>query len=194
MLFAGTLAVMAILPQLMNGQDAEAPDPNELGAKTNKGAQTAGKAPAAAPEADKEAGNEKRFADQQKTINGLMEKLKKATKNSERRKIKDQLLKEQRAYQREVARAREPLEEQIKKLKAQVQYPDVDKQKLEKELAEREQKLQAINKEADLDKWCVKPETLVKSTPNPGPNKKAAKALKTQKNKKSKKIKTKKGR
>ena len=67
-------------------------------------------------------------------------------------------------------------------------------QELEKELAEREQKLQAINKEADLDKWCVKPETLVKSTPNPGPNKKAAKALKTQKNKKSKKIKTKKGR
>ena len=125
-----------------------------------------------------------------------MEKLKKATKNSEKRKIKDQLIKEQRAYLREVAHAREPLENQIKKLKAQIQYPDVDKQKLEKELAEREQKLQAINKEADLEKWCVKPDTLIKNTPNPGPGKKAAKAQKSQKNqksKKSKKNKTKKG-
>ena len=193
LLFAGTLAVMTILPQLMNGQDAEAPNPDELEAKASKGPQAAGKTPAAASETGKEAENDKRFADQQKKINDLMEKLKKATKNSEKRKIKDQLLKEQRAYLREVARAREPLEDQIKKLKTQFQYPDVDKQKLEKELAEREQKLQAINKEADLEKWCVKPDTLIKSTPNPGPGKKAAKAQKTQKSRKSRKIKTKKG-
>ena len=193
LLFAGTLAVMTLLPQLMNGQDAEAPNPDALEAKETKGAPAAGKTPAAATEADKNAAKDKTFADQQKKINDLMEKLKKATKNSEKRKIKDQLLKEQRAYQREVAHAREPLEDQIKKLKAQIQFPDVDKQKLERELAEREQKLQAINKEADLEKWCVKPDTLIKSSPNPGPGKKAAKAQKSQKNRKSKKIKTKKG-
>ena len=193
-LFAGTLAVMAILPQLMNGQDAEAPNPDELEAKASKVAPAAGKNPAAASEAGKEAENAKRFADQQKKINDLMEKLKKATRNSDKRKIKDQLLKEQRAYQREVARAREPLEDQIKKLKTQLQFPDVDKQKLESELAEREQKLQAISKEADLEKWCVKPETLIKGTPNPGPGKKAAKAQKSQKSRKTKKSKSKKGR
>ena len=60
------------------------------------------------------------------------------------------------------------------------------KQQLEKELAEQEQKLQAVNKEADLEKWCVKPETLTNVSPDPGPGKKAAK------NKKSKKIRRKK--
>ena len=185
-LYAGMAAILALLPQVVKAQDAEAPNPDALEAKDNQ----PGKKDAAADKnADKNANKAGQFAERQKTINGIMEKLKKATRNSDKRKYREQLTREQRAYQREVNHAREPLETQIKKLKAQLKYPAVNKQKLEKELAEQEQKLQTVNKEADLEKWCVKPETLTNDSPDPGPGKKASKNKKTKKIRRSKKSK-----
>ena len=185
MLFAGMAAVLAFLPQLVKAQDAEAPNPDALEAKDDQ----AGKKGAVPAAAGKDADKASQFAERQKTINEIMEKLKKATRNSDKRKYREQLTREQRAFQREVTHIREPLENQIKKLKAQLKYPSANKQKLENELAELEQKLQSVNKEADLEKWCAKPETLTNDSPDPGPGKKAAKNKKTKKTRRGKKSK-----
>lgn len=187
MLFAGMAALLVLLPQLVKAEDAEAPNSDAQEAKDDH----AGKKDTAPAEAGKDADKVSQFAERQKNITEIVEKLKKATKNADKRKYRDQLSREQRAYQREVHHAREPLEKQIKKLKAELNYPSADKQKLEKNLAEQEQKLEAVNKEADLKKWCVPPEILTKDSRDPGPSKKAAKTKKTKKNKRGKKSKVK---
>ena len=105
LLFAGALTVLTILPGL-KAQEAEAPNPDALEAKENqtekKGSDpsAAGKDATAVP--GKETEKNSPFAKRQKTINGIMEKLKKATKNADKRKYKEQLTREQRAYQSEV--------------------------------------------------------------------------------------------
>ena len=188
MLFAGAMVILALFPQLVKAQNAEAPDPDALESEANQTGKKAaapaakGKNTAAAQEEDASP-----FAKRQKAINEIMEKLKKAKKNSDKRKYREQLLREQRNYQSDVAHARKPLEAQIKSLKERIRYNrGARKQQLEQELAEQEQKLQAINKEADLEKWCANPDTLTKDSPDPGPGKKAAKAKKTKRSKKSK--------
>ena len=189
-LFTGIAAVLALLTQMVKAQDAEAPNPDALEAKADQAGKKGTVSAAAGKNADKDADKASQFSERQKTINGIMEKLKKATKGSDKRKYREQLLREQRNYQTEVAHARKPLEDQLKPLKERIRYNrGARKQQLEKELAELEQKLQAVDKEADLEKWCAKPETLTKDSPDPGPGKKAAKNKKTKKTRRNKKSK-----
>lgn len=189
-LFAGMAAVLALLPQMVKAQAAEAPNPDALEAKADQSGKKGAVPAAAGKNADKDADKASQFSERQKTINGIMEKLKKATKGSDKRKYREQLLREQRNYQTEVAHARKPLEEQIKSLKERLRYNrGARKQQLEKELAELEQKLQSVDKEADLEKWCVKPENLTNDSPDPGPGKKASKNKKTKKIRRGKKSK-----
>lgn len=191
MLFAAAIAVLASVPQILKAQEAEAPNPDALEAKDSGTGKTGGKAASkAAADKNKEAEKASQFAERQKTINDIMEKLKKATRNSDKRKYREQLLREQRNYQSDVSRVRKPLEDQVKPLKERIRYNRGEKkQQLEKELADLEQKLQEVDKEADLEKWCAKPETQTKDSPDPGPGKKAAKTKKNKKSKKSKKSK-----
>ena len=193
LLFAGALTVLTILPGL-KAQEAEAPNPDALEAKENQTEKkgfdplAAGKDATAVP--GKETEKNSPFAKRQKTINGIMEKLKKATKNADKRKYKEQLTREQRAYQSEVNQELKKLDDQITPLKERLRYTQGEKkQQLQKELADLEQKRQTLDQNANLEKWCAKPETIMKGSPDPGPGKKAAKNKKSKKSKKGKKSK-----
>ena len=93
-LFAGMAAVLAFLPQLMKSQDVEAPNPDALEAKDDQAGKKGAVPAAAGKNSDKNADKASQFAERQKTINGIMEKLKKATKGSDKRKYREQLLRE----------------------------------------------------------------------------------------------------
>lgn len=185
--FAGMAAILALLPQAVKAQDAEAPNPDALEAKGNQPEKKA-----AEQKADQKTENANPFAKRQKSINTHMENFKKATRNSDKRKYREQLIREQRAYQSEVNLELKKLDDQIKPMKERLRYSrGMKKKQLETELAEMELKRQDLTKTADLEKWCAKPETLTNDSPDPGPGKKTAKNRKTKKIKRNKKSKRK---
>ena len=122
------------------------------------------------------------FSAQQQRIQEQMNKMKKAKRGGERRRVRDALLREQRILEVQVNRKLKPLQDQVAPLKERIRLSGKKyRPQLEKELADLESKIETIKKDADLEKWCAKPDSLVTEAgkaPNPGPGKKARRSKK----------------
>lgn len=191
MLILTAAALVSLLPALQAQDAEEAPNPDA----------PAKAAPAAGPKAkadkkaapDKEAVPAGRFADQQKKIEKLYAKLKNAQRNSERKKLNEELVREQKELKYQLNHELKPLKLRINQLKEQVRISSgASRERHQKELAELEAKIKGIETEANLEKWTSPPESEKDAVPNPGPgkkvskNKKGAKSAKSSKSKKTK--------
>ena len=182
-------ALVALLPALQAQEtEEEAPNPDA----------PAKAAPAADPKAkadkkaatDKEAVPASRFADQQKKIEKIQEKLKFAKRNSERKKLNEELAKEQRELKNQLNHELKPRKEKIDQLKERVRLSSgASREKHQKELAELEAEIKGIETEANLEKWTSQPEREKGAAPNPGSNKNLSKNKKGTRSSKSSKSK-----
>jgi len=156
------------------GKDAKAKG-GAKGAKAKAGAKDA-KADAKDAKGEQAEAGKSEFSAQQQKIQVQMDKMKKAKRGSERRRVRDVLLREQRSLQYMVTRKLKPYEDQVSQLKERVRLSRKEyRAQLEKELADLEAKIETIKKDADLEKWCAKPDSITAdagSAPNPGPGKK----------------------
>lgn len=188
-----TTAVLVSLMPGLQAQEAEeeAPNPDAPAAESApaggkeakaKGGAKDAKAGAKDAKAKQAESKKSEFSAQQKRIQVQMDKMKKATRSSEKRKVRDALLREQRSLELQVNRKLRPLQEKVSPLKeALLRCEDRRKAQLEKELNELEAEIEAIKKDADLEKWCVKPDSIVPdagAAPNPGPSKKVRRGKK----------------
>ncbi|MBE6371319.1 MAG: hypothetical protein E7055_04530 [Lentisphaerae bacterium] len=185
-------ALVSLLP-VLQAQEAEEEAPNpDAPAKAAPAAGSKAKADKKAA-TDKEAAPASRFADQQKKIEKIREKLKTAQKTSERKKLNEELAKEQKELKNQLNHELKPLKKQIDQLKERVRLSSgASREKHQKELAEKEAEIKGIETEANLEKWTGTPELAKGAAPNPGSgksvskNKKGAKSNKSSKSKKSK--------
>lgn len=183
-LLSMTAAVLvSLLPGLQAQEPEEAPNLDAPSAATAKTDVQNSAAEASDAKGKKAENRENPFAEQQKKIEAQFAKYKKAKKPSERRRIRDVIIREQHNLEVMLNRKIKPQQDKISPLKERIRISTKNtRPRLEKELADLEADISRIKKEADLEKWCKKVEDDVSSgnAPNPGPGKKA-------KNRKSKK-------
>ena len=158
--------------------DAPAAEPAPAGGKEAKAKGGAKDAKGGAKDAKGAQAEDKKseFSAQQQKIQGLLDKMKKAKRGSEKRKTRDALFREQRKLEHMVNQKLKPYELKIPQLKERLRWSSKDNRaQTEKELADLEAKIETIKKDADLEKWCAKPDGVTTdpgSAPNPGPGKK----------------------
>ena len=192
MMYAAVFSVSLLLPCFLNAQEAE-PDPGEENAepseaapqdktgKQGKAAKTGGTPESAkAPEGNALA-KDSDIARQQKKIEKLLTMLKKAKKNSERKRIDEALKAEQHKLQVLLKKKTDPLKADIPRLQEQIRLCRAEnREKLEKKLSELESKIKELEADANLEKWCSKYESGPKAgpSPNPGPGKRTKRSKK----------------
>ena len=167
-----TAVVLAFMPAGLQAQEPmeapnlDAPAPAKAEAKDAKANAKDAKANA----------SKSQFAAQQQKIQVQMNNMKKAKKTSEKRKIRDVLLREQRNLEIQVNRKLQPLQMKVAPLKERIRLSRKSyRPALEKELADLEAQIETIKKDADLEKWCAKPKGNAPeagSAPDPGPSRK----------------------
>ena len=164
-----TAAMLVSLLPGLQAQEAEeeAPNPDAPAAPAPAGAKDA-KAKAGAKDAkggakdgkgEQTESKKSEFSAQQQKIKILQDKMKKAKRSSEKRKIRDVLLREQRKLEFLVNRKLKPLQDQISPLKERLRWCEKNhRARLEKELTDLDARIETIKKDADLEKWCAKPD------------------------------------
>ena len=183
-----TAAMLVSLLPGLQAQDAEeeAPNPDAPAAESAPAGGKEAKAKGGAKDAKAKGGakdakgaqtedKKSEFSAQQQKIQGLLDKMKKAKRGSEKRKTRDALFREQRKLEHMVNQKLKPYELKIPQLKERLRWSSKDNRaQAEKELAELEAKIETIKKDADLEKWCAKPDGVTTdpgSAPDPGPGK-----------------------
>lgn len=187
LMFAAIAAVSLVLPQL-NAQESDAETENNPETEESK---PAGKKKGKAPNPDTAAGKteeqtkESVFSKQQSRIQQLMDKQKKAKRNSEKRRIAEMLKSEQSKLRSLHARCAKPIKDEIPLLKEQLRLCRPEKKSdLEAKLAAQEEKLKELDTAADLEKWCAaikEAEGDAKKAPDPGSQTKKRKRKKKSK-------------
>ncbi len=182
MLFAAIIAVSLAIPQLY-AQEAESENENNP-EETSEEAQPKGKADKKAPNPDAPAAKGKQtatppasgknvFSRQQQRIQAVMNKLKKAKKNSEKKRYSEELRSEQNKLRSLYAKHVNPVKDEIPRLHEQIRLcrPE-NKAELEKKLAAQEEKVKGLEAAAALEKWCEEvkdnPAGGDKKAPDPG--------------------------
>lgn len=193
MMFAAVFSVSILLPCWLNAQEAEpgneeesteAPETPQKGkkgkpAKAEKGG--AGETAEAAKAGENAMAKDSDIARQQKRIDKLLTLLKKAKKNSEKKRLDESLKIEQNKLRFLVKKKTDPLKAEIPRLEEQIRLCSPDARgSLKKRLAETEEKIKTLEADANLEKWCSKYESSVKndSTPNLGSGKKTKRSKK----------------
>ena len=170
----------AVLASMLTGLQAQEPEeaPN-LDAPVAAPAQTDVQAPAAEETDAKGKKSDNRdnpFAEQQKKIETQLTKFKKAKKPSERRRIRDVIIREQHNLEVMLNRKIKPYQDKVSPLKERIRISTKNtRPRMEKELADLEAEISRIKKEADLEKWGKKigSDAFSGNVPNPGLGKKA---------------------
>lgn len=120
------------------------------------------------------------FESQQKKIKALQDKLAKARKGSEKRRLTDQLEREQNALKTQLGKKLAPLQQQLEPLKAHIRLESnpARKEKVQKELDAVQAEIESITKVADLEKWgsAEAPKDEMKDMPAPTKNKSKGKS------------------
>ena len=199
MMFAAVFSVSLLLPCWLTAQEAEtdneeetaeAPETPQKGKKgkpakaekTDKAGETAETAKAGQGDA---VAKDQDLAKQQKRIEKLQAMLKKAKKNSERKRYEDALKIEQHKLQTILKKKTDPLKIEIQRTQEQLSLcgPET-KARLKKKLADTEERIKALEDEANLEKWCVKYEP---AAPKNGPAPDPGSGKKSRRNKRKKK-------
>ena len=115
------------------------------------------------------------FESQQTKIKTLQDKLSKARKGSEKRRLTDQLEREQNALKTQLGRKVMPLQQRLEPLKAHIRLETnpARKEKVQKELDAVQAEIENLTKTADLEKWgaAEAPKGEMKDMPAPTKNK-----------------------
>ena len=195
MMYAAVFSVSLLLPCWLTAQEAE-PDSE---AETSEAPETPQKGKKGKPAKAEKAGTGKTaeaakanqgnamakdpdLAKQQKKIEKMQAMLKKAKKNSERKRYEEALKSEQHKLQTITKRKTDQLKTEISRIKDQIQVCGPEsKERLKEKLTETEEKLKTLEAEANLEKWCAKIESAGQknnSAPNPGSGKKGKRSKK----------------
>lgn len=115
------------------------------------------------------------FESQQQKIKAVQDKLKKAKKGSDKRRLADQLEREQSVLKTQLGRKTAPLLRRLEPLKAHIRLESnpARKEKVQKELEAVQAQIDEFTKAADLEKWCSEaaPQDEMKEMPAPSKNK-----------------------
>lgn len=170
-------ALVSLLPGLQaQDTEEEAPNPDAPAEAPAKGDAKNAKGAAKDNKKGQDAAPKSDFSAQQKKIQTQMDKLNKAKRGSEKRRIRENLLREQRKLEFQVNQKLKLLQDKVAPLKERIRLSQKKyRVPLEKELAELEARIESIKKDADLEKWCAKPKGNAPeagSAPDPGPSRK----------------------
>ena len=160
-------ALFLILPELKGQEPENGMEMEEPQAKTVAGKKT-----------KKEPPKITQCSGQQKNIQSIMDKIKKARKTSEKRKLNEKLKREQNALKLMFNRQVQPLKDKINPLKERIRLSNsAQKSKIEEELATLEEQIKTLESDADLDTWCreVNSNSELSEAPDPGFGKRASK-------------------
>ena len=115
------------------------------------------------------------FESQQTKIKTLQDKLSKARKGSEKRRLTDQLEREQNALKTQLGRKVMPLQQRLEPLKAHIRLETnpARREKVQKELDAVQAEIENLTRTADLEKWgaAEAPKGEMKDMPAPTKNK-----------------------
>ena len=115
------------------------------------------------------------FESQQAKIKILQDKLAKARKSSEKRRLTDQLEREQNVLKTLLGRQLAPLQQRLAPLKAHVRLETnpARREKVQKELDAVQAEIENLTRTADLEKWgaAAAPQDEMKEMPAPTKNK-----------------------
>lgn len=168
------MAMLLALPEVPGQEQENAMEAADPQAKT---AGDAGKG----KESRKETPKTTQFSGQQKKIKLIMDKITKAKRMSEQRRLEEILKREQNTLKLMLNRKLQPLKDKINPLKEKIRLSQRNlKNKAEKELAAVEEEIKNLEADADLETWCKESEA--KQEPanpsNPGSGKKNRKSRK----------------
>ncbi|MBO4630930.1 MAG: hypothetical protein J5858_03310 [Lentisphaeria bacterium] len=164
-----TAALLLVLPEL-KGQGPE--NAMETAASQETTADDSGKG------TKKDPPKTTQFSGQQKKIKSIMDRIEKAKRMSEKRKLEDYLKREQNVLKLMLGRKVQPLKNKINPLKEKIRLSSPSlKRKVEEELAAVEEQIKTLETEADLETWCKESDSKseLSDASNPGSGKKGRK-------------------